>query len=155
MIGTNALGTAALTNNERGILISAGSTGNTVGGTTVAARNVISGNTLQGVLIDGAGTNNNTISGNYIGTNAAGNAAVANGQGGIAIANSAANNIIGGTVTGAGNRIARNAGGTAGDGVSVTSATSTGNSILRNEIFLNSGLGIDLIGGRRRECERR
>ena len=139
LIGTNAGGTGALANNERGVLITAGSTSNTVGG-SAAARNVISGNALQGVLIDDSNTN--VVASNYIGTNAAGNAAVANNSGGILITNTAQNNIIGGTAADAGNRIAYNLGGA--HGVSLDATAGVGNAILRNEIFLNAGLGIDL-----------
>src|SRR5207302_5907127 len=51
---------------------------NTIGGTSPADRNVISGNNRQG-LYNRGGTN--FIEGNFIGTNAAGTAALANDQG--------------------------------------------------------------------------
>ena len=53
-IGTNAAGTAQLGNDRQGIYIN-GSSGNVIGGTTAAERNVISGNRLRGVYIVGAG----------------------------------------------------------------------------------------------------
>ena len=70
-IGTNASGTAALSNLYGGMGISGSN--NTVGGTTAGARNIISGNGGIGVYIDG---NGNQVLGNYIGTNAAGTAAL-------------------------------------------------------------------------------
>jgi hypothetical protein len=141
-IGTNATGTASLGNAQHGVRLAAGASGNTVGGTSAAARNVLSGNGGQGVRIDSSGTSTNVISGNFIGTNAAGTAGVPNTSGGIAITSSAASNTIGGTAAGAGNVIAYNTG---GDGINVAAAAGTGNSILGNSIFANAGLGIDLL----------
>ena len=89
-IGINAAGTAA-SGNGNGVQIILSSNGNIIGGTTVADRNVISGNG-DGVFISlPSGT---IIEGNYIGTNAAGTAAVANGFG---IEVFAPNTTIGGT----------------------------------------------------------
>jgi titin len=67
-----------LGNTNQGVAIFLGATYNTVGGTTAGARNVISGNNQVGVRISDSGTNYNTISGNYIGTNAAGTGAIGN-----------------------------------------------------------------------------
>ncbi len=94
-IGTNAAGSAALFNGNSGVVLNAGTTNNTVGGTTAAARNVISGNNQSGVNVSGAGTSGNTVAGNYIGTNAAGTAAVGNGGDGVIVRS--AGNTIGGT----------------------------------------------------------
>jgi CSLREA domain-containing protein len=91
-IGTDAAGTAAFANNV-GVLIEAGAN-NIIGGTTVADRNVISGNSNSGVVLH-AGATNNTVKGNYIGTDATGTAALSN-YFGVFVDNSA-NNIIGGT----------------------------------------------------------
>ncbi len=108
-IGTNAAGTAALLNGG-GITITGPD--NIVGGTTASARNVISGNGTRGILItsgvSGPSAFNNTIQGNYIGTDVTGNVALANGFEGIWIINGAANNTIGGEVAGAGNVISGN-----------------------------------------------
>ena len=78
MIGTNAAGSAALANHGDGVSIESGATANTIGGTATGARNVISGNTSDGVEITGAGTTGNVVEGDFIGTNAAGSAAIAN-----------------------------------------------------------------------------
>src|SRR5262249_46451595 len=75
-IGTNATGCSAL-GNDVGVLLQGGATGNTIGGTTAAARNVISGNN-EGVYINSGGNSGNVIQGNFIGTDATGAAAVAN-----------------------------------------------------------------------------
>jgi MBG domain-containing protein/VCBS repeat protein/Big-like domain-containing protein/BACON domain-containing protein/all-beta uncharacterized protein len=81
-IGTNALGVAAVPNNNAGVFIyrptgTATSADNTIGGTTPAARNVISGNEPYGVVVGNRATGS-LVQGNYIGTNASGTAAVAN-----------------------------------------------------------------------------
>ncbi|MFV9503269.1 MAG: PxKF domain-containing protein [Oscillochloridaceae bacterium umkhey_bin13] len=104
-IGLTPAGTAARPN-QRGIQINGGATNNTIGGTTAGARNIISGNTSYGIEISSSG--GNTISGNYIGSNAAGTAAVANGAYGIQFL-FAPSNTLGGTVPAAGNLISGNA----------------------------------------------
>lgn len=81
---------------------------NTIGGTTADARNVISNNGDYGIIVEGSFTDHNTISGNYIGTNAAGDTAWGNNLGGIRIYNSASYLTIGGTADGAGNLISGN-----------------------------------------------
>jgi uncharacterized repeat protein (TIGR01451 family) len=103
-IGVDASGnTAPGASTQTGIQIS--SNGNSVGGTTAAARNVISGNGLAGVHINGG--QSNQILGNLIGTNAVGNAPLGNGVG-VWISNGS-NNSVGGSATGAGNVISGNA----------------------------------------------
>ena len=106
-IGIDPTGTNARANNT-GILF-VNSSNNTLGGLTPAARNVISANGFHG--ISGSGSNN-LIQGNFIGTNAAGTAALANGINGIELFSSVAggttNNLIGGTAPGAGNLISGN-----------------------------------------------
>ena len=95
-IGTNASG-AALGNRVNGVTI-ADASGNTVGGTTTAARNVISGNSIDGVLLtsDGAApTSNNLVEGNYIGTDPTGALALGNGADGVGL-DAAVGNAIGG-----------------------------------------------------------
>lgn len=132
LIGLNAAGTAAL-GNRTGIWIDGGDN-NVIGGTIAGARNVISGNN-SGVYIagrsDGSSTTGNAVQGNYIGTNQAGNAKVANGSG-IEIFR-ASNNLIGGTTADARNVISGNGNGVIISGESGSEGTpSTGNKIQGN-----------------------
>jgi titin len=94
LVGLNPAGTA-LANGFAGVALGAGAAGNSVGGPTPAYRNVISDNTVDGVYVEGAGTNNNVIESDYVGTNPAGGAAAANGVAGIAVQDGAANNLVG------------------------------------------------------------
>ena len=103
LIGTNAAGTADLGNTSQGIYIFANS--NQIGGNTAGFRNVISGNDGGGVNIGGG--SNNTVQGNYIGTNLAGTAAIRNPDG-VRIDTGANNNQIGGGLSGEGNLISGN-----------------------------------------------
>src|SRR5207237_10263401 len=84
-IGTYINGTAGVGNSSDGVLI-AGAPGNTIGGTTPSARNVISGNDGRGVEIASSGATNNQVRGNYVGTNAAGTAARGNDGNGVPVA---------------------------------------------------------------------
>lgn len=92
-IGTNSAGTASSGLGENGIYVSSGS-GHLIGGPLPEQRNVISGNPRRGIELD-AGTSGVLIQGNYIGTNAAGTAALANGYNGIHI-HDAPGTVIGG-----------------------------------------------------------
>ncbi len=82
-LGTDSAGSAAAPNLD-GIKVFSVS-GNVVGGTTAAARNVISGNTDSGVDIAGVTLLGNTVQGNFIGTNASGTAALPNVHEGVYI----------------------------------------------------------------------
>jgi hypothetical protein len=145
-IGTDKNGTADLGNSGRGVII-ADAKDSTIGGTTVGARNVISGNNQHGVQIQTLFFNptGNKVEGNFIGTNASGTGALGNGLDGVQVAG-ADDNTVGGTASGAGNRIAHN--GAAGVRVIVNGAFgdegATGDRVLSNSIFSNAGLGIDL-----------
>ena len=139
LIGTDESGTADRGNSNEGILIE-GASGNTIGGTTSAARNVISAN-HWGIRLDGSTALGNLIEGNYVGTDLSGNAALGNEVNGIILSNNASNNTIGGTGGGQGNTIAFNV----QAGVLVQSGT--GDSILSNSIVLNGQQGIALASG--------
>ena len=71
LIGTDVTGTVDLGNTAWGVLMN-GSPGNTIGGTAVAARNVISGNDSLGIGICCSGAIGNLVQGNYIGTDVSG-----------------------------------------------------------------------------------
>jgi hypothetical protein len=132
-IGPNVTGQAALTNKLSGVHVQ--SQGNTIGGVLGAGGNLISGNGQDGILLDGGSAANNTVEGNLVGTSAGGTAGLGNGRAGIGIAG-APRNIIGGTITGAGNVLSAN-----GDaGIYLVASGATGNLIQGNTI------GADLTG---------
>ncbi|HEV2945758.1 MAG TPA: hypothetical protein VGX70_00185, partial [Gemmataceae bacterium] len=126
-IGTNASGTAAIPNVFAGVVIIGGASGNTVGG---PAGNIISGNGSTGILLYGTGTVNNTVAGNYIGTNAAGTGALGNLYYGILMQNGGSSNTIGGTTSAARNVISGNS----WAGVGIADAGTTGNIVEGNFI---------------------
>ena len=142
-IGVDATGVAALGNGGTGINVSA--TGNTIGGTTTGARNVISNNGATGpgsgvALFNGS----NTVQGNYIGVDATGTVAMGNNGDGVRV--QSAGNTIGGTAAGAGNVISANTatGGFQAQGINLTSAPSTNNIIQGNFIGTDVTGTIDL-----------
>jgi CSLREA domain-containing protein len=108
-IGTNPTGTAAFGNTGSGIDLHGGAHNNTIGGTSLADRNVIAGNAGAGININNfnGAASNNVVYGNYIGTNTAGNARLQNNGDGISIIGVSGNQ-IGGTVAGQGNLISGN-----------------------------------------------
>lgn len=150
-VGINKDGNADLGNGNFGVVIAVGATNNTVGGTVTGARNVVSGN-AKGVVITGAGSAGNLIQGNFIGTNALGTGSLGNDSAGVSIAAGAANNMVGGTVTGARNLISGNF----FLGVGISGAGTTGNKIQGNFIgtdangavaLANASDGISISGG--------
>lgn len=131
-IGINAAGSTAA-GNGFGIVVS-GSAGNTIGGTTTAARNLISGNSQIGIRITGAAATGNTVAGNYVGLNAAGTAAVANGEIGINIEAGASNNTIGGATTASRNVVSGNV----QYGVCISDAATSHNTVQNNYLGTNA-----------------
>ncbi len=105
-IGLGLDGVTDSGNNGHGIIINPTSTGNIIGGTTLAERNIISGNNNGHAIIVTASSGNYII-GNYLGTNAAGSAAVANSFMGVQMDNSS-NNTIGGASLDSSNLISGN-----------------------------------------------
>ena len=138
LIGTDVTGTADLGNTLHGVLIEADATSNMIGGTVTGAGNVVSGNDLTGLIIHAS--DDNTVAGNLIGTDANGTADLGNTGHGVSIEGGATSNTVGGTADGAGNTIAFNA----NDGIAVTGTGSTGNAFHANAMFQNGDLGIDL-----------
>jgi hypothetical protein len=175
-VGVNAAGTGPskphfnFFSNEIGIDISGGNA-NTIGGNAVGAGNVIGANT-DGIELDN-GAQGNVVQGNLVGVGADGVSDVGNYFHGIALRSDGnlpsplgpgqaneppvQDNLIGGTVAGAGNLIEFN--GLSGVAVfgnplpnNPAPAPNIGNAILGNSIFLNgrpqpgvaSGIGIDL-----------
>jgi hypothetical protein len=108
-IGTDVTGTNALANRD-GVEVYYASN-NTIGGAMPGAGNLISGNTYSGVIIRlYYGLTGNHVQGNFIGTDAAGAAAVANGYYGVIVDTAAGGTttLIGGATPGAGNLISGN-----------------------------------------------
>jgi uncharacterized repeat protein (TIGR01451 family) len=134
LIGTNGSGTAALPNTGTGIAIAGAN--NTVGGTSVGARNLISGNGSDGVYIFSVATGS-VVQNNFIGTDISGQLPIPNFFNGVAVDPSASNITVG--TIGAGNIIALNS----GAGIRVADGV-TGVAIRGNSFFGNGGLGIDL-----------
>ncbi len=150
-IGTDVTGTKAVGNNQ-GVTMSGNN--NLLGGTTVAARNIISGNRNRGVGLQGtfSGTH---VQGNYIGVDVTGTKALGNANGGIDIfSGSPSNHQIGGITNTPGvppgNIISNNT----GDGIALDGAN---NNVIEGNIIGaasngtgamgNTGDGIDLTSG--------
>jgi hypothetical protein len=129
-IGTNAASSTDMGNGTNGVAIGFGASNNRVVG-----GNVIGNNTGTGVYLFGAGTDGNTVSGNFLGTDATGTVALGNTLRGVDIRDGADWN----TVTR--NLIAFN-----GDyGVLVDNASH--DAILSNSIYGNGVGGIGLFDG--------
>ncbi|AGA29090.1 Calx-beta domain-containing protein [Singulisphaera acidiphila] len=105
-IGTDRTGTRAIGNRFDGIFNS-GAPGNTIGGPTANAGNLISGNGGVGVQFHSQGASGNQLQGNLIGTDATGTLPIGNAHGGVFL-NHARNNIVGGTSKDARNVISGN-----------------------------------------------
>jgi parallel beta-helix repeat protein len=136
-IGTDQRGHSGLSNRVDGVHIESG--GNTIGGAVTGAGNVISGNVNNGISLNGPSATGNIIQGNFIGTDLNGSAAIPNQFAGLGIGN-APSNLIGGTLTGAGNVISGNGSLNKQGGIYLIGAGSTGNLIQGNRI------GTDLSG---------
>jgi hypothetical protein len=104
-IGLDASGSFALGNTKHGIWISTYAHHNTIGGDTAGERNVISGNGMSGIYV--SLSDNITIIGNYIGTDAGGSLDLGNAEHGIYV-KECENNVIGGSVQGERNLISGN-----------------------------------------------
>ena len=144
-VGTNAAGTASLSNvgGGDGVDIDDGASANTIGGTTAGARNILSGNGVSGVRIAVAGTNNNVVYGNYIGTDVTGTKRLGNAFHGVLIHRGASGNLIGGPAAGMGNLISANL----IEGVTFSDANTAGNSIEGNLIGTDASGTADLGNG--------
>ena len=195
IMGLSPAGDRRLANFKHGIDINGGSSQNKIGGTLAGEGNVISGNVEVGVEISHeAGTTENEVVGNLIGTDLSGEGAPAhasNGLEGVNLEDRITNNLVAGNVIannakegirggpqvhgtvvrgnrvgiskggapmpnalagvqiqgtstgwriGPGNTVAHNRGG----GVRVINVESDRNTVTRNSVFSNTGLGIDL-----------
>jgi hypothetical protein len=129
-IGTDKAGTAQLSSQSIGIYLQNGSH-NRIGGSNAGEGNVISGNGVYGIQIDG-GSGDNTLYGNYIGTDANGTAAVPNSTG--LVMNYSNLNTIGGTLTSYEKNIIS---GNSGTGLSMNNGSS--NNLVGNYFGVGSG----------------
>ncbi len=97
-IGLGLDGKTAAGNSGDGLVITASSTGNTIGALGTAGRNIISGNVGNGVVIDGSF--GNLLTDNYIGTDATGALDRGNGNNGVLVTDGSFGNVLGGTISG-------------------------------------------------------
>jgi hypothetical protein len=130
-IGVDLFGRAARPNTLNGVRID--SPGNTIGGASMAARNLISGNGSTGVLLNSAAASNNVVAGNYIGTDISGSLRVANSSSGIGLNNAPRNQIGTADVLG-GNLVSGNR----TNGIYLSGSSATGNRLYGNWIGLAS-----------------
>ena len=109
-IGLDKTGSATFSPNggPRGVMLFAGPSNNTIGGTSAYTRNVISGNQHTGIEVVGSGTNSNVIVGNFLGTDSTGTKAIGNNYGIQTYYTGNAGTRIGGTAAGEGNLISGN-----------------------------------------------
>jgi len=147
-IGTDITGLKGLGNRGSGVSASSFS-GSDIGGTAPGDRNVIAANRDSGVEIAGPSYHNfpPSVLGNYIGVNAAGRP-LGNSLDGVAVWSSRSNTTVGdGTAAGA-NVIAHNKGNGVAvyDGLFDPDEVRFATRILRNSIYANHKLGIDLGG---------
>ncbi len=105
-IGIAADGITALGNDLCGVRIF--SADNIIGGATAGERNVISGNLGNGIDIVGPNATNNSVLGNFIGTDVSGTLDRGNLERGVILSQGASGNQIGSSAPGAGNVISGN-----------------------------------------------
>ena len=127
-IGTNTAGDLDWGNAGEGILLDNADK-------TLIRGNLISGNGTHGITITND-SDDNTVSGNFIGTDVTGTGVIGNSVDGITISDLSSNNTIGGTSAGAGNIISGNL----RNGVTIRGGDSNGNLVQGNFI------GTDITG---------
>ncbi len=138
--GTNVTGTAAIGNDDSGVIV-INTTGTQIGGTGANEGNVFASSiTEYGIFMIASSAA--TIEGNFIGTDRTGTINLGNFDGGIRFDFGGGASTIGGTTAGSGNTIAFNT----GYGIGVLNAATSQVLISRNSIYCNTGSGIDLNG---------
>ena len=140
-IGIGADGITNVGNGDDGIGI-AGAPGTVIGGTAAGDGNVISANQGDGVQIGGGAATGAIVQQNLIGTDLTGLSPRGNGAAGVRIVG-APGNTIGGNQPGDGNTIVANA----TDGVLVTGAAATGNTVAGNNIGVTLASGAPVVSG--------
>ncbi len=135
LLGTDYSGIVPMSTGLIGVYLTDNADYNTIGG--IDAGNVIASWTYRGIVIDGA--SNNTIQGNWIGTDRDTTVDMGISNEAVHLLTGASENLIGGTSAGEGNVIVYSN----GDAVRLSDDAGTGNAILGNLIHGN-GYGIDL-----------
>lgn len=139
-IGTDLAGRKSIPNQNPGIHVSAPRA--VIGGTQPGARNIVSGNNNVAISIRNTLSVDTLVQGNWVGLQADGYSPLSNLWHGVEVRDSATRTTIGGTASGAANRIAY-AQTPLYTGVRIRDGCNS-NSIRGNLIFNNPGLGIDL-----------
>ena len=137
-LGTDASGRTSVPNSGFDIDIE-GVSGNTIGGKTSGAGNVISGGGL-GIFINGG--SGDVIQGNLIGTDLSGEHALNARGSGIELINGASGVLIGGTTTSARNIISGNG----GDGIDLAAPLSVGSGPAVGTLIEGNYIGVDATG---------
>lgn len=144
--GTDKTGTVALRNSSHNVHIGfgvlEGAANNLIGGAQPGAGNVLAAAGDAAIFVVGTGSMGNIIQGNLIGTDVTGTQPLGTGAHGIFLFTNSANNVIGGTESGAGNVIAATY---AGPGISLIG--STANLIQGNYIGTDRTGSVDLGNG--------
>jgi titin len=164
LVGLNLSGNGAVPNQGDGIFIGGGANRNQVGSAPVApetwllvgpsrltaataaapsARNVISANSGYGVRIVGAGTDENALNSNKIGTDADGTRPLGNARSGVFVAEGARRNLIGAGGPGSGNLISANQ-----FGIAIFGAGTADTVVAGNQIGVEAG-GVEPMGNLR------
>lgn len=136
-VGITAAGTAVF--NGTGVVL-ANSSDDLVGGTAPSERNIISGNYSYGLEIFGAGSSNDVVAGNYIGTDPTGATAVGNATAGVYV-DGASGNFIGLASPGGGNLISGNG----GYGIEVA-GTAPANNVIQGNLIGTNAAGTGALG---------
>lgn len=139
VIGLNSKETAALANEEDGIVIETGARRTTIGGPAKEQANAVAGNRRDGIVVDGSRVSGTGIMGNFIGVDRS-SAPFGNGRDGIRLQNGTTQVKIGAPAMG--NTIGDNP----GNGILVT-GTGTGEVALRSNVVggraaLANGTGV-------------
>jgi hypothetical protein len=150
-LGTDPTGTQATPNNA-GVEIDGGASGNLIGSdgdgvNDAAERDLVGGNLFAGIWINGPGTTDNVVAGNFIGTDVSGTVALNNGTqpitdsqgdifgGGVVISSGASGNRIGTDGTSVDDAGERNIiAGSSNDGIDIYGDGTTGNVVAGNFI---------------------
>jgi hypothetical protein len=159
-LGTDKTGTKSLPNANGGVAVIYGSTKVRVGSAVAGNGNLISGNRGPGVLITNsdlmghdADTTNNTVLGNYIGTDVGGTSALSNSGSGVVVEDGASANTIGGTTAATRNLISgngedgvlfANAGGTDYTTGNVVQGDYIGTDKTGDPVIPNTGNGVEI-----------